>query len=242
MIRPRKGFIAAERVGPVSLGPTPAGTDTTEGKMNEGGQLIGIDEVSRLFEKSIESIRKYKNYGILRVADKVGNKDLFDREDVVRKKQLVKDMQVQRGLSLSQIALELERQDDSRSEGPERILIVEDEEATRETWREFFEGSGYQVMEAGDGNLALDTARSERPDLVLLDLKLPGLDGYQVCQRLKGDPMTSTIPIIMITAFLTGPSDTVRGIEYGADDYLNKPVDLDVLAARVRMILRRVQR
>ena len=73
-------------------------------------------------------------------------------------------------------------------------------------------------------------------------LKLPGLDGYQVCQRLKGDPTTSTIPIIMITAFLTGPSDTVRGIEYGADDYLNKPVDLDVLAARVRMILRRVQR
>ena len=162
--------------------------------MNEGGQLIGIDEVSRLFEKSIESIRKYKNYGILRVADKVGNKDLFDREDVMRKKQLVKEMQVQRGLSLSQIALELERQDESRSEGPERILIVEDEEATRETWREFFEGSGYQVMEAGDGNVALDTARTEKPDLVLLDLKLPGLDGYQVCQRLKGDPMTSTIP------------------------------------------------
>ncbi len=211
--------------------------------MNEGGQLIGIDEVSRLFEKSVESIRKYKNYGILRVADKVGNKDLFDREDVVRKKQLVKEMQVQRRLSLFQIALELERVDDVRSsEGPARILIVEDEEATRETWREFFEGSGYQVMEAGDGNLALDTARSERPDLILLDLKLPGLDGYQVCQRLKGDPTTSTIPIIMITAFLTGPSDTVRGIEYGADDYLNKPVDLDVLAARVGMILRRVQR
>ena len=85
--------------------------------------------------------------------------------------------------------------------------------------------------------LALAILRQEA-----LDLRLPRLDGYQVCQRLKADPTTAHMPIIMITAFLTGPSDTVRGIEYGADDYLNKPVDLDVLAARVRMILRRVQR
>jgi CheY-like chemotaxis protein len=210
--------------------------------MNEGGQLIGIDEVSSLFEKSIESIRKYKNYGILKVADKVGNKDLFDREDVVRKKQLVKEMQVQRGLSLSQIAMELDRLDDLHSQGPEKIMIVEDEEGTRETWQEFFQGSGYDVFGAGDGQLALDMIRMNRPDIVLLDLRLPGLDGYQVCQRLKGDPLTSEIPVIMVTAFLTGSSDTVRGLEYGADDYLNKPVDLDVLAAKVKSVLRRVSR
>jgi CheY-like chemotaxis protein len=210
--------------------------------MNEGGQLIGIDEVSSLFEKSIESIRKYKNYGILKVADKVGNKDLFDREDVVRKKQLVKEMQVQRGLSLSQIAMELDRLDDLHSQGPEKIMIVEDEEGTRETWQEFFQGSGYDVFGAGDGQLALDMIRMNRPDIVLLDLRLPGLDGYQVCQRLKSDPLTSEIPVIMVTAFLTGSSDTVRGLEYGADDYLNKPVDLDVLAAKVKSVLRRVSR
>ena len=210
--------------------------------MNVGGQLIGIDEVSSLFEKSIESIRKYKNYGILKVADKVGNKDLFDREDVVRKKQLVKEMQVQRGLSLSQIAMELDRLDDLHSQVPEKIMIVEDEEGTRETWQEFFQGSGYDVFGAGDGQLALDMIRMNRPDIVLLDLRLPGLDGYQVCQRIKGDPLTSEIPVIMVTAFLTGSSDTVRGLEYGADDYLNKPVDLDVLAAKVKSVLRRVSR
>lgn len=210
--------------------------------MNEGGQLIGIDEVSSLFEKSIESIRKYKNYGILKVADKVGNKDLFDREDVLRKKQLVKEMQVQRGLSLSQIAAELDRLDDMRPQGPEKIMIVEDEEGTRETWQEFFQGSGYDVFGAGDGQQALDMIRMNRPDIVLLDLRLPGMDGYQVCQRLKGDPLTSDIPIIMVTAFLTGASDTVRGLEYGADDYLSKPVDLDVLAAKVKSVLRRVSR
>ena len=207
--------------------------------MGEGQRLIGIEEVAELFEKSVESIRKYKNYGILKVADKIGNKDLFDREDAIAKKSVIKEMQVQRGLSLSQIAMELESREAQAMDGPEKLLIVEDEEATRETWTEFFENAGYQVIQAGDGQEALEVARTERPSLVLLDLRLPKLDGYQVCQRLKGDPLTSDTPIIMITAFLTGASDTVRGIEYGADDYLNKPVDLDVLAARVRMVLRR---
>ena len=207
--------------------------------MGEGQRLIGIEEVAEVFEKSVESIRKYKNYGILKVADKIGNKDLFDREEAIAKKSVIKEMQVQRGLSLSQIAMELESREAQAMDGPEKLLIVEDEEATRETWTEFFENAGYQVVQAGDGQEALEVARTERPSLVLLDLRLPKLDGYQVCQRLKGDPLTSDTPIIMITAFLTGASDTVRGIEYGADDYLNKPVDLDVLAARVRMVLRR---
>ncbi|MDP6779091.1 MAG: response regulator [Candidatus Latescibacteria bacterium] len=208
--------------------------------MSNGGQLIGIEEVAQIFEKSVESIRKYKNYGILKVADKIGNKDLFSRDDVLGKKQIIKEMQVQRGLSLAQIAIELEAMEAQTSDGPEKLLIVEDEEATRETWAEFFQNTGYQIVEAADGQEALDVARAENPDLVLLDLRLPRLDGYQVCQRLKSDPAMSHIPIIMITAFLTGASDTVRGIEYGADDYLNKPVDLDVLAARVKMVLRRV--
>lgn len=210
--------------------------------MSDESKFIGIDDVAQIFEKSIESIRKYKNYGILKVADKVGNKDLFDRDDVMSKKQLVKELQVHQGLSLSQIADRLEAMSDQLASGPDKILIVEDEADTRETWAEFFENAGYAVAQAGDGQTALDLARTERPNIILLDLRLPVLDGYQVCQRLKADPLTSQIPIVMITAFLTGSSDTVRGIEYGADDYLNKPVDLDVLAARVKMVLRRVHR
>lgn len=208
--------------------------------MSDDQKLIGIDEVAKIFEKSVESIRKYKNYGILKVADKVGNKDLFHVDDVVAKKQLIKDMQVRQGLSLAQIAIQLETMAAETPTGPDKILIVEDEDATRETWAEFFENAGYAVVQAADGQQALDQARLEQPNLVLLDLRLPRLDGYQVCQRLKADPATAHVPIIMITAFLTGSSDTVRGIEYGADDYLNKPVDLDVLAALVKMVLRRV--
>lgn len=209
--------------------------------MSDEQKLIGIDEVAKIFEKSVESIRKYKNYGILKVADKVGNKDLFHVDDVVAKKQLIKDMQVRQGLSLAQIAIQLETvAEETSASGPDKIMIVEDEDATRETWADFFENAGYAVVQAADGQEALDIAKLEQPNIVLLDLRLPRLDGYQVCQRLKADPTTSHMPIIMITAFLTGSSDTVRGIEYGADDYLNKPVDLDVLAARVKMVLRRV--
>jgi CheY-like chemotaxis protein len=208
--------------------------------MSDEQKLIGIDEVAKIFEKSVESIRKYKNYGILKVADKVGNKDLFHVDEVVAKKQLIKDMQVRQGLSLAQIAVQLEIMAEETHAGPDKILIVEDEDATRETWAEFFETAGYAVVQAADGQEALDIARIEQPNIVLLDLRLPRLDGYQVCQRLKADTNMAHMPIIMITAFLTGSSDTVRGIEYGADDYLNKPVDLDVLAARVKMVLRRV--
>ena len=201
-------------------------------------QLIGIDEVARLFDKSIESIRKYKNYGILKVADRVGNKDLFDRTDVEAKRQLIKSMQI-RGLSLSQISEQLEAQVVGEPAGPIRILIVEDEEEIRKSLRELFE-SDYEVEEAADGIEAIEKARSLKPDLILLDLRLPKVDGYQVCQRLKGDPITAQIPIIMVTALVETPQK-VKGIEYGADDYITKPFDLEEIEARVKMVLRRVK-
>lgn len=205
--------------------------------MNEG-RLIGIDEVAELFGKSIESIRKYKNYGILKVADRVGNKDLFDREDVLSKKQIIKDLQI-RGLSLAQIAEQLESTETPGAQGPYRLLIVDDEEEIRRNLRELFLPD-YEVHEAVDGIEALEKARALKPDLILLDLRLPRMDGYQVCQRLKGDPTTAQIPVIMETALIETPQK-VRGIEYGADDYVTKPFDLEEIAARVKMVLRRVK-
>jgi len=205
--------------------------------MNEH-QLIGIDEVADLFGKSIESIRKYKNYGILKVADRVGNKDLFDREDVLSKRQTIKDLQI-RGLSLAQIAEHLDALTAPAVQGPYRLLVVDDEEEIRLNLRELF-APDYEVHEAVDGVEALEKARTIKPDLILLDLRLPRLDGYQVCQRLKGDPATAQIPIIMETALIETPQK-VRGIEYGADDYVTKPFDLEEIAARVKMVLRRVK-
>ena len=222
--------------------------------MFEGEQLIDIKEVADTFGKSVESIRKYKNFGIIRVSDKRGNKDLFDRDEILGIRDRIRDLRL-KGLSLSQIAdqLDIARRDDfPRSEphvpgrgqprnpdAPLKVLVVDDEAEVRASLTEFLEGNGYSVCEAGDGEAALAMTFTEKPDLILLDLRLPKVDGYQVCQTLKGNPITSGIPIIMITALNATPQK-VKGIEFGADDYVEKPFDLDELLARMKMVARRV--
>jgi CheY-like chemotaxis protein len=218
-------------------------------------QLIDIQEVASTFGKSVESIRKYKNFGIIRVSDKRGNKDLFDRQEILKIRDRLRDLRL-KGLSLAQIADQLDaiRREDlgaagparplSRAPGPEpgrplKILVVDDEEEVRASLREFLEGQEYAVCEAADGEEALAKTFTEKPHLILLDLRLPKLDGYQVCQTLKGNPITSGIPIVMITALNATPSK-VKGIEYGADDYVDKPFDLEELAARIKMVTRRL--
>lgn len=223
--------------------------------MPESEQLIDIREVAEALGKSVESIRKYKNFGIIRVTDKRGNKDLFDREEIAKIRDRLRELRL-RGLSLSQIADQLTTArlelsgggafagprtggPSTRPNRPLRVLLVDDEEEVRENVGEFLTGEGYVVVEAGDGEEALAKSFTEKPDLILLDLRLPKVDGFQVCQTLKGNPITSVIPIIMITA-LNATSQKVRGIEYGADDYIEKPFDLEELAARIKMVMRRV--
>ena len=106
--------------------------------------------------------------------------------------------------------------------------------------REYLESNGYAIVEAADEEEALAKTFTEKPDLLLLDLRLPKVDGYQVCQTLKGNPITSVIPIIMVTALNATPQK-VKGIEYGADDYIEKPFDLEELLARIKMVMRRQQ-
>ena len=222
--------------------------------MLEGAQLIDIKEVADTFGKSIESIRKYKNFGIIRVSDKRGNKDLFDREEILKIRDRLRSLRLQ-GLSLSQIADQLAVAQEELSltppaapvPGPPRdpnralnVLIVDDESEMRASIGEFLRSNGYGVCEAADGEEALAKTFTEKPDLILLDLRLPKVDGYQVCQTLKGNPITSAIPIMMVTALSATPQK-VKGIEYGADDYISKPFDLEELGARVRMILRRAE-
>ena len=122
-----------------------------------------------------------------------------------------------------------------------KILIVEDEANIRQLVRYNLEKEGFQVMEAADGLQGLRTAQKEKPDLVLLDLMLPGMDGLEVCRTLKGAPATSALPIIMLTA-RAEEVDKIIGLELGADDYMTKPFSPRELTARIKAVLRRSQK
>jgi len=121
---------------------------------------------------------------------------------------------------------------------PETILVVEDEPSLQETLVYNLEKQGYTVESAGDGRSALETARRLRPDLIVLDIMLPELDGVEVCKTLRREDFPS--PIIMLTA-RDDEIDRVVGLEVGADDYLTKPFSMRELMARVKAQLRRTQ-
>jgi two-component system alkaline phosphatase synthesis response regulator PhoP len=121
------------------------------------------------------------------------------------------------------------------------VLVVEDEPDIRALIVHHLTRDGFRCRTAGSGPEALQSIRSVPPDLVVLDLMLPGLDGLEVCRRLRGDPASSAIPVIMLTA-KADEVDRVVGLEIGADDYLAKPFSPKELVARVRAVLRRAQR
>ena len=120
----------------------------------------------------------------------------------------------------------------------QKILAVDDEEDILELLRFNLTKEGFAVVCAASGEEALKTALSQRPDLILLDLLLPGIDGLEVARRLKKDASTKEIPIIMVTA-KGEEADIVAGLEVGAEDYITKPFSRKVLIARVRAVLRR---
>ena len=122
--------------------------------------------------------------------------------------------------------------------GGQSVLVVDDEEDLLELVRYNLTREGYRVTGVGTGEDALKAARKQPPDLIVLDLMLPAVDGLEVCRRLKSDPKTRDIPIIMLTA-KSEESDMVAGLERGADDYISKPFSPRVLSARVKALLRR---
>jgi len=119
-----------------------------------------------------------------------------------------------------------------------KILVVEDEAPIQELLQFNLERKKYRVKVADSGEKALSVVGKYWPDLILLDIMLPGADGLEVCKNLKGDPKTARIPIIMLTA-LSEEADIVAGLELGADDYITKPFSPRVLLARVKAALRR---
>jgi len=118
-----------------------------------------------------------------------------------------------------------------------KVLIVEDDRTLLEVLRYNLSKEGYEVLTAADGAAGLETARSTKPDLVILDVMLPKMDGYEVCRILRRE---TTVPIMMLTA-KTEETDRVVGLEVGADDYVTKPFSMRELMARVRAMLRRAE-
>ncbi|MFO8101978.1 MAG: response regulator transcription factor [Dehalococcoidia bacterium] len=118
-----------------------------------------------------------------------------------------------------------------------KILVVEDEATLREMLQYNLEAEGYRVITAADGLKALELARTESPDLIVLDIMLPQIDGFEVCRRLRRD---MTVPVLMLTA-KEEEIDKVLGLELGADDYMTKPFSMRELKARIKAMLRRAE-
>jgi len=118
-----------------------------------------------------------------------------------------------------------------------KILVVDDEPQNRLLLKLFCEKWGYRVLEASDGSEALELTRAEVPDVVIMDVMMPGMDGFSATREIKKDPRTAFIPVIIVTA-LDAREDRLRGIEAGADDFLTKPIDMEELKLRLKNTLK----
>ncbi|MCD4844760.1 MAG: response regulator [Methanosarcinales archaeon] len=167
----------------------------------------------------------------------------MDKKDIDKK--IIELIQQDENISYSKISQivgipekDIEEKIKNFSDIREKILIVDDEMSTLMPLKRSLESEDYAVVEAYDGHEAIKKANEEKPDLILLDLMLPGMDGIEVCQHLKTDTQTEKIPIIMLTA-KDNIDDKVKGLQIGADDYVTKPFVLKELKARIKSVMRR---
>ena len=114
------------------------------------------------------------------------------------------------------------------------VLVADDDPSTRLLLRMTLERGDLRVADAANGNQAIEMTRELRPDLVILDMRMPGMTGFEAIERLRRDPLTTRIPIICLTAAARDPNDAARGLQLGADDYLHKPFNTEELLTRVR--------
>lgn len=140
------------------------------------------------------------------------------------------------GIPEDEVAQRIEKFSDTRS----KILIVDDEIDTLLPLQKSLEAEDYLIVGASNGKEALIKAKTEIPDLIILDLMMPEMDGYEVCEKLKKDPLTKNIPVIILTA-KDAVRDKVKGLDIGADDYVTKPFNLKELKARIKSALRRAK-
>jgi two-component system alkaline phosphatase synthesis response regulator PhoP len=156
--------------------------------------------------------------------------------ELVKNNENISNSEISRILGIPE--KEVERRIRSFSEVRQKILIVDDEMATLLPLKRSLEAEDYIVIEAYDGYEAVEKSKTEVPELIILDLMLPGMNGFEVCSQLKKDVHTEKIPVIMLTA-KDEVHDKVEGLEIGADDYVTKPFNLNELKARIKSVLRR---
>ncbi len=165
-------------------------------------------------------------------------KDAVDDKiiDLIKHDENIANSEISRILGIPED--EVKRRIRGFSEVRQKILIVDDEMGTLLPLKRALEALNYIVIEAYDGYEALAKSRSEMPELIILDIMLPGIDGIEVCRRLKKDVLTGKIPIIMLTA-KDEIRDKVESFDIGADDYVTKPFNLRELKGRIKSVLRR---
>ena len=156
--------------------------------------------------------------------------------ELIKKNENISNKEISRIIGIPE--KEVETRIRGFSDSREKILIVDDEMATLLPLKRSLEAQGYIVIEAYDGYQAIEKAKTEKPELIVLDLMLPGIDGFEVCAKLKKDENTGKIPVIMLTA-KDEVRDKVVVLEMGADDYVTKPFNLNELKARIKNVLKR---
>ncbi|MCZ7383346.1 MAG: response regulator [Candidatus Methanoperedens sp.] len=165
------------------------------------------------------------------------NKSIDDKiVELIKNNENISSSEISRILNISE--KEVERRIRSFSDVRQKIMIVDDEMATLLPLKRSLESEDYLVIEAYDGYEAIKKAKTEMPELIILDIMLPGMDGIETCSQLKKDVLTEKIPIIMLTA-KDEVRHKVKGLEIGADDYVTKPFNLNELKARIKSVLRR---
>ena len=165
------------------------------------------------------------------------NKNIDDRiVELIKKNENISNKEISRIIGIPE--KEVETRIRGFSDARQKIMIVDDEMATLLPLKRSLEAQGYIVIEAYDGYQAIEKSKTEVPELIVLDLMLPGIDGFEVCAQLKKDKLTGKIPVIMLTA-KDEVRDKVEGLEIGADDYVTKPFNLNELKARIRNVLKR---
>ena len=166
------------------------------------------------------------------------NEDALDNKiiELIKKNENISNSEIAAilGIPEDEISQRIAKISDTRS----KILIVDDEIDTLLPLKRSLEVEDYIVIGASNGHEALIKARSDIPDLILLDLMMPEMDGYEVCDKLKSDSLTKNIPVIILTA-KDAVRDKVKGLDIGADDYVTKPFNLNELKARVKSVIRR---